>query len=129
MEDERLQSFLLMFNEETKKSLDWLRDMFYTIDDDGLPDVDHAKLVDAMASMVYRKMEEYPEIWNNQTWIVPIHQRLLRASENAYKNGTTGDEDSMLSTIVLVGWMEAFKRRFEELGGRHTLFEDKESTQ
>lgn len=123
MEDERLKSFLLMLNDETKKSLDWLRDMFQTIDGEGLPDIDHSKLVDAMAGMVARKMEEYPEIWNNQTWIVPIHHRLLNASEKAYDTGSEGDEASMLSTIVLVGWMEAFKRRFEELGGKDALFE------
>ncbi|MBQ9211186.1 MAG: hypothetical protein IJ153_05735 [Clostridia bacterium] len=127
MNDEQLKAFLLMFNAETAKSLDWLRDMFHTIDKENLPDVDHTRLVDAMVGMVDRKMEDYPEIWNDITWILPIHQRLLKASESAYEKGTVGDEDSMLSTIVLVGWMEAFKRRFEELGDKNDLDGGKEA--
>ena len=33
VEDVQLKSFLLMLNEETKKSMDWLKDRFDTVDE------------------------------------------------------------------------------------------------
>ena len=90
--------------------------------DQGIPGPDADKLAAAVQSMAKRKLEEYPQFWNDIAWVSGLHKHFADLAGNALAMGETGDGHAMLCMIALLGWAKAAEERFRELGGFEVLF-------